>query len=72
VFLHPSGELWLKSDNPQYETYSVHLGRVLEVWKAVGYICTTLPEPDAVSLTKLSMMVLEMKQEIDQLKKNSK
>jgi len=72
VFLHPSGELWLKSDNPQYETYSVHLGRVLEVWKAVGYICTTLPEPDAVSLTKLSMMVLEMKQEIDQLKTNSK
>ena len=68
VYLHPSGELWLKSDNPKYETYSVHIGRILEVWKAVGYICTTLPETDAVSLTKLSMMVMEMKQEINQLK----
>lgn len=71
VYLHPSGELWLKSDNPQYETYSVHLGRILEVWKAVGYICTTLPESDSVSLTKLSMMVMEMKNEIDQLKSKS-
>lgn len=72
VFLHPSGELWLKSDNPQYETYSIHLGRILEVWKAVGYICASLPEPDAVSLSKLSMMVGEMKQELNQLKSNSK
>jgi transcriptional regulator with XRE-family HTH domain len=68
VYMHPSGELWLKSDNPQYETYSVHLNRLLEVWKAVGYICTTIPEPDAVSLSKLSSMVLEMKREIDGLK----
>ena len=70
VYLHPSGELWLKSDNPQYETYSVHLNRLLEVWKAVGYICTTLPEPDAVSLSKLTGMLMEMKQEIEVLKKN--
>src|ERR1035437_9209379 len=54
VFLHSSGELWLKSDNPQFEAYSVHLSRLLEVWKAVGYICISLPEPDALSLSKLS------------------
>jgi len=68
VYLHPSGEIWLKSDNPQYETYSVHLNRLLEVWKAVGYICTTIPESDAVSLSKLSSMMLEMKREIEGLK----
>ena len=71
VYLHPSGELWLKSDNPQYETYSVHLNRLLEVWKAVGYICTTIPESDAVSLSKLSTMMLEMKREIEVLKDKS-
>jgi transcriptional regulator with XRE-family HTH domain len=71
VYLHSSGELWLKSDNSNYEAYSIHLSRLLEVWKAVGYICTTLPEPDAVSLSKLSSMVLEMKQEIDKLKGDS-
>lgn len=68
VYMHPSGELWLKSDNPQYETYSVHLSRLLELWKAVGYICTTIPEPDAVSLSKLSAMMLEVKKEIEGLK----
>jgi transcriptional regulator with XRE-family HTH domain len=71
VYMHSSGELWLKSDNPQYETYSVHLSRVLELWKAVGYICTTIPEPDAVSLSKLSTMMLEMKKEIEELKGKS-
>ena len=70
VYMHSSGELWLKSDNPQYEAYSVHLSRLLEVWKAVGYICTALPEADTVSLNKLSAMVLEMKQEMDKLKGN--
>jgi transcriptional regulator with XRE-family HTH domain len=68
VYIHPSGELWLKSDNPQYETYSIHMSRLLELWKAVGYICSTIPEPDAVSLSKLSTMMLEMKKEIENLK----
>lgn len=69
VYIHPSGELWLKSDNPAFDAYSVHLSRVLEVWKAVGYICTKIPEPDTISLGKLSAMMLEMKNEIELLKK---
>lgn len=68
VYLHPSGELWLKSDNPDFEPYSIHLGRLLEAWKAVGYICTRIPEPDAISMGKLSSMIREMKQEIEGLK----
>jgi hypothetical protein len=68
VFPHSSGELWLKSDNPQYEAYSVHMSRLLEAWKAVGYICTKIPSPDVVSLSKLSAIVMEMKNEIDELK----
>jgi transcriptional regulator with XRE-family HTH domain len=72
VYMHPSGELWLKSDNPQFETYSIHMSRLLEAWRAVGYICTTIPEPDAVSLSKLSTMMIEMKKEIEGLKGNLK
>lgn len=71
VYMLPSGELLLKSDNPQYETYSVHLSRLLEVWKAVGYICITIPEPDVVSLSKLATMMQEMKREIEGLKEKS-
>jgi transcriptional regulator with XRE-family HTH domain len=69
VYLHPSGELWLKSDNPVYEPYTIHLNRLLEIWKAVGYISTLLPEPETPTLNKLSVMMLEMKTEIEELKK---
>lgn len=69
VFMHSSGELWLKSDNPIYDAYSIHLNSILEVWKAVGYICTAIPETGAVSLSKLSSMIVEMKREIEGLKK---
>jgi hypothetical protein len=67
--LHPSGELWLKSDNPVYEPYTVLTNRVLEIWRAVGYISTMMPEPETLSLGKLTEMVLELKKEIDELKK---
>lgn len=70
VYLHPSGELWLKSDNSEFEPYSIHLSRLLEAWQAVGYICTKIPEPDTMSLSRLSSMVKDMKQEIDLLKKH--
>lgn len=68
VYLHPSGELWLKSDNPVYEPYTIHLNRLLEIWKAVGYISTLLPEPETPTLNKLSVMMLDMKKEIQELK----
>jgi transcriptional regulator with XRE-family HTH domain len=68
VFMHPSGELWLKSDNPVYEPYTIHTSRLLEIWRAVGIISTLLPEPDVPTLTKLSVMMQQMKKEIDNLK----
>jgi transcriptional regulator with XRE-family HTH domain len=69
VYLHPSGELWLKSDNPMYEPYTIHTNRLLEIWKAVGYISSVLPEPDAPTINKLSVMIHEMRNEIDGLKR---
>lgn len=68
VFMHPSGELWLKSDNPIYEPYTIHTSRLLEIWKAVGIISTLLPEPDTPTLSKLATMMQEMKKEIEVLK----
>jgi transcriptional regulator with XRE-family HTH domain len=68
IYLHPSGELWLKSDNPVYEPYCVHMSRLLEIWKAVGYVCASLPDPDVMSISKLSSMVSNLKHEIDLLK----
>jgi transcriptional regulator with XRE-family HTH domain len=70
VYIHPSGELWLKSDNPVYEPYTIHTSRLLEIWKAVGIISTILPEPDVPTISKLSSMMHDMKKEIDELKRN--
>ena len=42
---------------------------VFEVWKALGFISFTLPEPDDLSINKLHNMILGMKNEIDKLKK---
>jgi hypothetical protein len=68
IFLHPSGELWLKSDNPVYEPYTIHMNRLLEIWKAVGYISSVLPEPDTPTVSKLAVLIQEMRKEIDLLK----
>ena len=62
-------EIILKSDNPEYQPYSVSIEDVLEVWKALGFISFSLPKPDELSINKLHQMVIEMKNEINSLKK---
>ena len=64
-----SGEIILKSDNPEYSTYSLKIEDVQEMWKALGFISFDLPEPDNLSMNELRTMVLEMKKDIDRLKK---
>ena len=64
-----SGEIILKSDNPEYSTYSLKIEDVQEIWKALGFISFDLPEPDNLSMNELRTMVLEMKKDIDRLKK---
>lgn len=66
--IEENGELMLKSDNPEYEIYSVKIDNVSEAWKALGYLSFKLPEPDEVSLHKISHLVSEMKKDIEILK----
>ena len=66
--MEENGELILKSDNSEYEPYTVNIDNVCEVWKALGYMSFSLPEPDEVSLLKLSHLVSEMKKDIERLK----
>jgi transcriptional regulator with XRE-family HTH domain len=61
--------LLLKSDNPEYASYSVPLNTVAEVWKALGYICFSLPETEEMHLGKLTAMVYKMQTELDALRK---
>ena len=65
---HQNTELMRRSDNPEYKSYSVPLSSLVEVWKATGYICLNLPEPDHMNYHQLSAVVSEMRKELEQLK----
>jgi len=64
-----AGHIQLRSDNPEYAPYELPTGELLEVWKALGYLSFSLPEPgDAVPLVQLQALVGELRTEIDRLK----
>ena len=64
-----AGEIILKSDNPEYSPYSINAEDVFEIWKALGFISFNLPETNDLSNNKLHQMIIEMKKDIDNLKK---
>lgn len=66
--VYDDGTLLLKSDNREYEPYSIHADQVLEVWQALGFLTFDLPEPTNMDISQLSSMVIEMKEEIKRLK----
>jgi transcriptional regulator with XRE-family HTH domain len=72
VFINDNATLLLKSDNPEYTPYMVFVNTLSEVWKALGYICFSLPEPDEMHLGKLTAMVYKMQGELDELRKEKK
>jgi transcriptional regulator with XRE-family HTH domain len=69
IFRKDSDMILLKSDNPEYEPYEINVHSVTEIWRALGFISFTLPEPDELSMGKLSAMMTELKNEINNLKK---
>lgn len=67
------GELELRSDNPEYEAYTVKAEEVIEVWKAVGYTSFELPslpqlgkQPDTLvdAVSQLQKDMAELKKYI--------
>jgi len=64
------GQLLLKSDNPEYEPYTVPIGRVVEVWKAVGVVSFEIPNPERQpGMPQITALLTELKQEVEALKK---
>ncbi len=61
-------QLLLKSDNPEYAPFEVPFETVSEVWKALGYLTFTLPDIQDMNLNKLTQMMFELKNELNQLK----
>jgi transcriptional regulator with XRE-family HTH domain len=68
--INDDGTLLLKSDNEEYEPYSIQADTVLEVWQALGFLTFELPEPEKIDMGKLSSMVFKMQEEINKLKES--
>lgn len=62
------GRLLLKSDNPEYKAYTIAWSDVLEVWKAVGFISTQLPDADDISRNKIQHLISDLRNELSQFK----
>ena len=64
--------LELHSDNKEYESYSIEGNQIVEVWKALGYVSFELPEKQnkSSSVDELSEMMLQLKSEVEKLKKD--
>jgi len=69
LFGNDNDTVLLKSDNPEYTPYTISLNSIMEAWKALGYICFSLPEADEMHLGKLTAMVYKMQNELEELKK---
>jgi len=69
LYTKDDNTILLKSDNPEYTPYTLPLNTISEVWKALGYICFALPEPDEINMGKLTAMVYKMQNELDELRK---
>jgi transcriptional regulator with XRE-family HTH domain len=63
------GQLLLKSDNPDYDPYTVAVGRVVEAWKAVGVISFELPTPNRQpGLPQITALLADLKKEVEEMK----
>ena len=70
-YLQESGKLFLVSDNRQYSPYQIDGAEVIEIWSAKAYISVEFPDAQAkgdLSVDQLAGMVMNLKQEIQNLK----
>lgn len=73
-YIDDKGKLYLVSDNKQYSAYEIDPAEVEEVWEAKAYISIQFPDPsdqsNDITLEKLTGMVLNLKEDLDSIKKD--
>lgn len=74
-YISENGKLFLVSDNRQYAPYQIDAEDVTEVWVAKAYISVQFPDVESkadVSVEQLAGVVLDLQNEILQLKEKKK
>ena len=72
-YIEEKGVLYLVSDNKSYTAYEVSAKDVLEVWEAKAYISIEFPDPESkneLTLDKIAGMVMDLQNEVKDIKKN--
>ncbi len=70
-YLAENGKLFLVSDNRQYAPFQLDGEDVIEAWSAKAYISVQFPDVDSkqeLSTEQLTEMILDLRQEIEQLR----
>ena len=62
--INDTKEFLLKSDNKEYEPYSVDAESITEAWKAVGYVSFELPTENNMSINELSNIVINLQNQL--------
>ena len=73
-YLEEKGKLFLVSDNKSYSPYEIDPSEVMEIWEAKAYISVEFPDPNAndkLSMDQLMGMIGNLRNDVEQLKKNS-
>lgn len=64
------GSLLMRSDNPDFEDFTIKLEDLIEVWKFRAYLSTQAPAPDA-GMIHLSRIVKDLQQSVDDIKRKN-
>jgi len=68
IFMPNETQLLLKSDNPEYESYTVEISSIFEIWKAIGFLSFELPDPNAMNVQNLSSVVAKLQKDVERMK----
>lgn len=71
--IQESSSIQLNSDNRTFDSYSLNVNEIIEIWKAKAFLSFDLPEKEDnnPSLNDLTAMMSQLKNEVDNLKQNS-
>ncbi len=73
-YLEEKGKLFLVSDNKSYSPYEIDPSEVMEIWEAKAYISVEFPDPNSneqLSMDQLMGMIGNLRNDVEQLKKNT-
>jgi len=75
-YIDEKGKIYLVSDNRSFAPFELEQDEIIELWEAKAYISIDLTDPNlessGLSLTELSAMVNELKDEVTRIKKGNR